>query len=118
MTTNICPSRYGAVPVSLGIGAANAANPDHERNGNQMIEVNRKDNEVEIKVTLLVPHYDNRVFTFSFNCGAAVYAGLLTQHIKNEIWTHVKKLRAEAYEQGWADAKAKRQKQTWFKSSF
>ena len=83
-----------------------------------MIEVNRKDNEVEIEVSLDIPHYGTRVFSFSFNCGGACYAGLLTDKINTVIWNRMKAIRAEAYEQGWSDAKSKRPKQTWFKSNF
>jgi len=83
-----------------------------------MIQVTRSGKEAELKVTLSIPFYDCRVFSFNFNCASEVYAGLLADKIQQKLYEHQREVRRLAYEEGYKDGKGKRGKQTYFKSNF
>ena len=54
------------------------------------------------------------VFPLSFETGRAYVADLLLRYFSDLLTHRMKDIRADAYAQGWADAKAKRAKETWF----
>lgn len=80
-----------------------------------MLAIVRDNSDVIVKLDLHVPTYETRVFGFTFKCGNEVYAGLLTQAMREAVSDALMAARKQAYDQGWADAKAKRAKQTWFR---
>lgn len=80
-----------------------------------MIEIKRNHGEVELWFDCFIPHYELRRFPFTFNCGNSEYAGLLTGKMKTALFEEMQRIRREAYEQGWSDAKAKRAKNDIFK---
>jgi len=79
-----------------------------------MLNFFREDTRVKISFDVKIPKRDDRVYTFYWECGDENYAGLLADCIEREFDRRVMKARAEAYEQGYKDAKAKRAKRTWF----
>ena len=79
------------------------------------VTVKKDSCDVKIEVDVFVPYWDVRTFPFTFSCGGnEAYAGLLTRLIKERLASLVRNARAEAYEQGYKDAKAKRAKCEWF----
>lgn len=79
-----------------------------------MIQITRKGTSVKIDFTSRIPLCDVRVFGFNWECNTEVYAGLLTNHLSNGLWSELVRVRKEAYEKGWKDAKAKVRKENWF----
>jgi hypothetical protein len=80
-----------------------------------MISFNRDGTKVMITVSLTVPYYEDRVFFFYWEAGSAWAAGLLA-HAMNEAFTHmVRMTREQEYDAGWAAAKKKTKKETWFR---
>lgn len=57
---------------------------------------------------------DKRFFRFTVSLSDDVYASMLRENFDHYLRDKVKSIREEEYEKGWADAKAKRKKQTWF----
>ena len=54
------------------------------------------------------------ILRFSFECGQPYLADSLTRYIRRLLEDNVARVRKNAYNEGWADAKAKRAKQTHF----
>lgn len=79
-----------------------------------MIEIKRDGGRVVLHFDLAIPTYDVRSVPMSYNCGGEVYAGLLTQAMRDALGNTVAAARRAAYEQGWKDAKGKRAKEDWF----
>lgn len=53
-------------------------------------------------------------FTWRWNAGTEWAATLLLRAIREQLGDGMTEARAEAYAEGWRDAKAKRAKQQWF----
>ena len=83
-----------------------------------MIEIVRDKEEVQLRVTLHIPYYETRVFSFKFNCSSECYAGLLAHHISKTLGRLLQGIRANAYNKGYADGKAKRAKEIYFSPCF
>ena len=49
-----------------------------------------------------------------WNAIGTIQAEAMVEVIQTKMWDTLKTIRAKAYEQGWKDAKAKAQKETWF----
>lgn len=81
-----------------------------------MLRVVRNNTEVRIKVEAFLPTWETRVFPFSFNCGDAAYAALLATRINTVIGEAVKTAREEAYNEGYADGRGKKKRNTFFRS--
>lgn len=64
-----------------------------------------------------LPEIRAETFWFQFPAGSRWAAKLLVNHIARTLFERMKALRAEAYAEGWADAKAKRAKASWFSGS-
>lgn len=81
-----------------------------------MIVFSRDGTKVKASINTPIPNYDVRVFNFMWECGGEAYAGLLAAAMHREMHDKLKAIRADAYEKGWKDAKAKKTKETWFGS--
>lgn len=56
----------------------------------------------------------NWKFYFTHNKANESERKLLYHNLLSSFYDHLEAIRRGAYEQGWADAKAKRKKRTWF----
>lgn len=54
-------------------------------------------------------------FVFTHNCVHGYLSGLMRDQYERYMQSQLEKIRREAYNQGWKDAKAKSKKATWFK---
>ena len=79
-----------------------------------MISFSREGTKVRIDIETYIPKYSFRMFSFYWECDRESYAGLLAQHFDSELVQVLKDIREESYVQGWKDAKAKVEKETWF----
>lgn len=79
-----------------------------------MITFDRKEKQVVLEVSCFIPFWNDRVFSFYWNCEDEVYAGLLAYRFSREFERAVRTAREEAYNDGWKDAKAKRIRKTWW----
>ena len=80
-----------------------------------MIKIFRNDKDVCLDFTVKVPtHTLVWDYHFTWACANDVYAGFLANAMENQLGDRLAAIRAEAYEQGWKDAKAKRHKASWF----
>lgn len=55
-----------------------------------------------------------RWYEFNWNCSDDVYADLLVKAFELNLEEKMKQARKDAYAKGWADAKAKRKRESWF----
>ena len=79
----------------------------------------RDGNHVKANVTIDVPHWDARMFTFTFDCGSEAYAGLLTEAMQRQITSEIEAIRKDEYESGWRDKAAhKGPRRGWFADTF
>lgn len=83
-----------------------------------MISFKRDGTVVKSDVTTFIPNFDDRVFHFQWECATEAYAGLLSAHMQRDMGAKLKAIRVHAYEEGWKDAKAKRAREEWFRSSW
>ena len=60
------------------------------------------------------------IFPFSFaNGGNEASASVMTQHLRDRMFSKLQAIREEAYEQGWSEGRAKkRPKRTWFRGTW
>jgi len=83
-----------------------------------MLEIRRDNTAVIIRVETDLPHDCAGTITgnitFKFDMSAPSWAELLTRYLRDRLAYEVRKIRREAYEQGWKDAKSKNRKQDWF----
>lgn len=71
------------------------------------------------KVTISVmPAYPIHGWTFHFSYTAEQEWGavMLTENLRDKQGTELRRIREEAYQRGWKDAKAHRTKEKWFQS--
>lgn len=77
-----------------------------------MIKVNRDG----AQITLTTDPGNGWSYSFEWTAGGGDdHAALVTQAIRDRMYRDLQYIREEAYHQGWADAKAKRTKKTWWK---
>lgn len=81
-----------------------------------MFRFSREGTKVKIVINAAVPHDTSRDFYCYWDAGSEWAAGLLVELFSNTFKKRGVASRQDAYNQGWADAKAKRQKATWFAS--
>ena len=67
-----------------------------------------------VRITVETRLDGGTAFTLSFECGRAYVADLLLRYFSDLLTERMKAIRADAYAEGWSDAKAKRAKETWF----
>jgi hypothetical protein len=59
-----------------------------------------------------------RCYSFNWNCNDEVYADLLMRNFEEKLRSELSRIREESYKSGFADAKAKRKKETCFGGYF
>jgi len=79
-----------------------------------MIYLSRNGTLVRCTVHLRVPNYELRLFHFEWETNNRAFAGLLSAEMDKQLQTELERIRREAYERGWKDAKAKKPKETYF----
>lgn len=80
-----------------------------------MIEFVSDDEVARVKVTVLCGTAGQCTFHADHQCGNKWYAGLLAKQWRQEACVEMQRIRREAYEAGWRDAKSKkRPKKDWF----
>lgn len=72
-----------------------------------MIRFSRDGTVVRATVSCPIPNYESRDFWFQWIPGDEAYAGLLSAALQTRMVDQLERIRREAYEQGWKDAKAK-----------
>lgn len=79
------------------------------------IRFEREGTKVKASVTVSIPGYEDRSFPFTFDCGAAEYAGLLAEAMRSQLLEEIEEVRKDEYQSGWRDKSAHKggQKQ-WF----
>jgi hypothetical protein len=84
-----------------------------------MFNVYRDGNNLDVQIKFSVPGLDKpRYLTLSSNRGNEVDAQLMVNRISEEYIKKLEELSKVEYLRGWADAKAKRKKSTWFRYWF
>jgi hypothetical protein len=83
-----------------------------------MLNVKRDDTKAVIDIETDLP-FDSEgkkvsTFGFVFEMQSPSRAELLVCYIRNRLEREMVKVRHDAYEQGWRDAKSHRTKETWF----
>ena len=61
---------------------------------------------------------DKRFFQFTLDTNDEIYAVLLQENFQAFLRSSAERIRREAYEKGFKDAKAKRAKDAWFSGHF
>lgn len=61
---------------------------------------------------------DKSVMYFYWNCGTEWYTELLRKQLDERLRASLQKIREDAYNDGWKDAKAKKMRRTWFSGLF
>lgn len=79
-----------------------------------MIQFSRNGTLVRCTVPLQVPNYEKRLFHFEWETNSPAFAGLLSAEMDKRLHAELERIRREAYERGWKDAKAKKPKETYF----
>lgn len=83
-----------------------------------MIEITRDGTDVVLTAVSGYPNHGTK-FSGRFSTGAAWVCALLWQHLHGRMQDELRRIRQEAYTQGWKDAKAKKAgKETWFASDW
>lgn len=75
-------------------------------------------NGTQIKLEVDPGMSDKKVMYFYWECGTEWYSELLRKQLDERLWASLKKIREDAYNDGWKDAKAKKMRQTWFSGLF
>lgn len=78
-----------------------------------MITISRDSQKLKITVQSGILNYE---YIFTWNCNDDVYAELLRRQISGKMEEHLRKIREEAYLDGYRDGRGKKAKKTWFKS--
>ena len=86
-----------------------------------MIRIKRDNEKVVLLFDTGLPHdcegKTTVAWDFTVTTPAPYYAQLVTDYYRDRLRSEMQRIRREAYEEGWADAKAKRKKQDWFSGS-
>lgn len=83
-----------------------------------MIKIGIGASKTQLKVEVNPGLSDNKVMYLYWECGSDWYAELLRSQVDEKLRTTLQKIREEAYNEGWGDAKKKRQRRTWFSGLF
>ncbi len=78
-----------------------------------MVELSSKDKTVTVKIKGGWPVGD-WVWTWSIDVGQEAYALLLVNNMRERMGYELSRIREDAYNEGWKNAKAKTTKRTWF----
>lgn len=81
-----------------------------------MLFFSRKDSTLEVTVQFFVPGLGLRNFKLTDARNHETEAQLIVNSLKDHMHEQLKKIAEEEYKRGWADAKAKRKRSTWFRS--
>lgn len=81
-----------------------------------MIHFERYENKVKVIIEYKTWGYKANLWLY-WNADSEVAADAVVSQIIEQYQTSIEAELKAAYEQGWKDAKAKRKKQTWFKST-
>lgn len=79
-----------------------------------MIQFNRKDSRVQVKVSIDIPRSGNWTYTLDRTESDVPSAQLIVNRMDDVLSNKLKQIREDAYNAGWKDAKAKTKKQDWF----
>lgn len=77
-----------------------------------MIDIKREGTFVKVVVDSQWPISGQ--YSFQWDTGRNDFACLLSENLKNKMVRDIERMRRDAYNQGWKDAKAKAKKETWF----
>jgi hypothetical protein len=80
---------------------------------NKKIMIKFKVNEGHLRVEIET-NIDNKYIFLDWKTGDGLYSELLRRQLNNNMNKNLERIREEAYEQGWKDAKAKVKKKDWF----
>jgi len=76
-----------------------------------MLRFKRTDSQVIVHVDIgVLDHY----YDLNINCQGVVHAELLKEAFDKHMRKRLKKIREDAYNDGWKDAKNKAKKKDWF----
>ena len=79
----------------------------------------REGTTVVANVVINVPLWDERVFSFKFECGSDAYAGLLAKEMQAQLSSELEAIRMNEYQAGWKEKAAHKGAQRgWFASTF
>ena len=78
------------------------------------IEIKAQGGDCGNLIVTLDPQMANRVIRCEFNALDPLYAELVVNRLRECLSNAMREARIESYEQGWADAKAKRAKADYF----
>lgn len=73
---------------------------------------------VELVITFMNGYAGEWDYTFSHDCSHKAYAGLAASALSRQFHDQIERIRREAYENGWKDAKGRKAKRQHFSSSF
>jgi hypothetical protein len=80
-----------------------------------MIEIQKVNTSVRLEVSGKWPL--SKTYYFYWECNNEDFANLLTENIRSHMQNELQRIRREAYDHGWKDAKSKKgSKETWFSS--
>jgi hypothetical protein len=83
-----------------------------------MITVERKDAVVRLHLKTEIDGAGEWTYYFDWTSGSKDYAQLLVNQFSLALEQQLKKIRKDAYDKGFSDAKAKRKRETWFSGWF
>lgn len=76
-----------------------------------MIQFTREGTKVRIEIS---SNALSKSFLFYHECGQDHFASLMDDSYQERMSQSLERIRREAYNQGWKDAKAKVKKESWF----
>lgn len=79
-----------------------------------MFHFTRYGKQVRVVVDLKISDLPTYEYTLFWNCNDDVYAELLADKLRDALQRKLERIRRTSYEEGFADAKAKRRKRTFF----
>lgn len=75
-----------------------------------MIKIEREGRTVTAKLSAAI----GWTFHFTHTCSDDAYAAYVRQDVSSKIFDTIKRIRQEAYNQGWSDKTKRKPKETWF----
>lgn len=79
-----------------------------------MFNFKRHITKIELKIEPQISGADSWYYTFTADFHDEPGAQLVMNAIEDNLEKRLKKIRSDAYEEGWKDAKAKRKRADWF----
>ncbi len=79
-----------------------------------MFALKRKGTEVVMAITIQIPDCSDYDFSFSFDCKDDVYAALLAEKLRKQLYDSISRAKANAYDRGYSDGRGKQKKETYF----